>query len=41
MKAAAPKAKTAGNVIYDINGRRVSEMQPGRIYIVDGKKVVK
>ena len=41
VKVAAPKAKTAGNVIYDINGRRVSEMQPGRIYIVDGKKVVK
>ena len=28
-------------VIYDLTGRRVSEMKPGNIYIVNGKKVVK
>lgn len=26
--------------IYDLMGRRVTEMQPGRMYIVNGKKVV-
>ena len=26
-------------LIYDLMGRRVTEMQPGRIYIVNGKKV--
>ena len=28
-------------VIYDLTGRRVSEMKPGNIYIVNGKKVMK
>ena len=28
------------NVVYDLQGRRVTEMQPDRIYIVNGKKVV-
>lgn len=28
-------------VVYDVAGRRVSTMQPGRIYIVNGKKVIK
>ena len=27
-------------VVYDLQGRRVTEMQPDRIYIVNGKKVV-
>lgn len=27
-------------VIYDLTGRRVAEMLPGRIYIVNGKKIV-
>lgn len=27
-------------IIYDLTGRRVTEMQKGRIYIVDGKKIV-
>ena len=27
-------------VIYDLTGRRVTEMLPGRIYIVNGKKIV-
>ena len=27
-------------VIYDLNGRRVTEMTKGGIYIVNGKKVV-
>lgn len=27
------------NAIYDINGRRVKEVKPGAIYIVNGKKV--
>ncbi len=27
--------------IYDMNGRRVSSMQSGRMYIVNGKKVIK
>lgn len=27
--------------IYDMNGRRVSTMQSGRMYIVNGKKVIK
>ena len=34
------KGKTTGK-IYDLNGREVKEMQPGRIYIVDGVKVAK
>ena len=36
----APTVKGKG-VIYDLNGRRVNEMQPGHIYVVNGKKVVK
>ena len=28
------------DVVYDLQGRRVTEMQPDRIYIVNGKKVV-
>jgi hypothetical protein len=40
VKASVKKAQKTGK-IYDINGRPVSEMQPGRIYIVDGKKVSK
>ena len=28
-------------VIYDLYGRRVNEMQPGNIYIVNGKKILK
>ena len=28
------------NVVYDLQGRRVTEMLPDRIYIVNGKKVV-
>ena len=28
-------------VIFDLNGRRVSEMEPGKIYIINGKKVLK
>ena len=40
VKTAAPKAKAAQNVIYDLNGRKVSEMQRGRFYIVDGKIVM-
>ncbi len=31
----------AEDVIYDLYGRRVSEMLPGNIYIVGGKKVLK
>ena len=31
----------AAGVIYDLNGRQVKEMQRGRIYIVDGKTVMK
>lgn len=27
------------SIIYDLMGRRVTEMQPGRVYIVNGKKV--
>ena len=27
-------------VIFDLNGRRVSEMEPGKIYIINGKKVL-
>ena len=34
------KGQTTGK-IYDLNGREVKEMQPGRIYIVDGVKVAK
>ena len=30
----------ASGVIYDLNGRKVSEMQRGRFYIVDGKIVM-
>lgn len=41
VKIAAPKTKVPENVIYDLNGRRVSTMQPGQIYIVDGVKVAK
>lgn len=35
-------ALTSGEapVIYDLTGRRVTEMLPGRIYIVNGKKIV-
>lgn len=40
VKTDAPKAKAAQNVIYDLNGRKVSEMQRGRYYIVDGKIVM-
>ena len=29
------------NVVYDLQGRKVSEMRPNRIYIVNGKKVMK
>ena len=25
-------------IIYDLMGRRVTEMQPGKIYIINGKK---
>ena len=28
------------SIIYDLMGRRVTEMQPGRVYIVNGKKIV-
>ena len=28
-------------VIYDLRGRRVTEMEPGNIYIINGKKVLK
>ena len=28
-------------IIYDLSGRRVTEMEPGNIYIVNGKKVLK
>ncbi len=28
------------DVVYDLQGRRVTEMQPDRIYIVNGKKVI-
>ncbi|MBP5484302.1 MAG: PCMD domain-containing protein [Bacteroidaceae bacterium] len=34
------KKAGASGIIYDINGRPVSEMQPGRYYIVDGKIVM-
>ena len=27
-------------IIYDLTGRRVKEMHPGRVYIVNGKKIV-
>jgi len=40
VKTDAPKANAAQNVIYDLNGRKVSEMQRGRFYIVDGKIVM-
>ena len=32
--------KSIGN-IYDLNGNKVSTMQPDNIYIVNGKKVMK
>lgn len=34
------KKNAASGVIYDLNGRKVSEMQRGRFYIVDGKIVM-
>lgn len=40
VKASAPKAQATKGVIYDLNGRKVSEMQRGRFYIVDGKIVM-
>ena len=36
---AAPVAPTT-DYIYDLMGRRVTEMQPGRMYIVNGKKTI-
>jgi hypothetical protein len=30
----------ASGLIYDLNGRKVNEMQRGRFYIVDGKIVM-
>ena len=33
--------EVAEPVIYDLYGRRVNEMQPGNIYIVNGKKILK
>ena len=33
-------ATMKADVVYDLQGRRVTEMQPDRIYIVNGKKVV-
>ena len=40
VKNAASKTKAVQNVIYDLNGRKVSKMQRGRYYIVDGKVVM-
>jgi hypothetical protein len=34
------KKNAASGVIYDLNGRKVNEMQRGRFYIVDGKIVM-
>lgn len=31
---------TEDTIIYDLMGRRVSEMLPGRIYIVNGRKII-
>ena len=31
---------TMGNAIYNLAGQRVSKVQQGRIYIVNGKKVL-
>ena len=28
------------DAVYDLQGRRVTEMQPNRIYIVNGKKIM-
>lgn len=36
-----PTAATPITPIYTLDGVRVSEMQPGRIYIVAGHKVLK
>ena len=32
--------ETQTGIIYDLMGRRVQNPQPGRLYIVDGKKKV-
>ena len=34
------KANNTNNAIYDLNGRKVTKMLPGRMYIVNGKKVM-
>ena len=34
------QSATKADAVYDLQGRRVTEMQPDRIYIVNGKKVV-
>lgn len=36
----ASKKNAASGIIYDLNGRKVNEMQRGRFYIVDGKIVM-
>lgn len=40
IEASEPTSDEAP-VIYDLTGRRVTEMLPGRIYIVNGKKIVR
>jgi hypothetical protein len=31
---------TGKNMVYDLQGRRVEQLQQGNIYIIDGKKCV-
>ena len=37
----APLAADAAPEVYDLNGRRVSQPQPGHIYIIGGRKMLK
>ena len=36
----AAASKSTSPVVYNLHGQRVTQMQAGQIYIVDGKKVV-
>ena len=40
VKSAESKVATAKEGIYDLTGRRVTTMQKGGLYIVNGRKVI-
>ena len=40
IETVRPAAATTTGVIYDLSGRRVTNMEQGRLYIIDGQKVL-